>query len=116
MFEVWKVRDAIYKLLDKAAVGQLDMGAYEEYMTAVHEPRKQEEIVIFLRKSTAAYADLIIFKMFDLRSLHEAVHPFFRGNPGLSYGDDDEGSSSSSVVLAKPKLTLCLHELVAVLT
>ena len=106
MFKVWKVRDAIYKLLDKAAVGQLDMGAYEAYMTAVHEPRKQPEIVNFLRKSTAAYADLIIFKMFDLQSLHEVVHPFFRGNPGLSYGDDDEGSSSSSVVLAKPKKSI----------
>ena len=47
MFKVWKVWDAIYKLLDKAAVGQLDMGAYEAYMTAVHEPRKQEEIVNF---------------------------------------------------------------------
>ena len=75
-------------------------------MTAVHEPRMKPEIVKFLRKSTAAYADLIIFKMFDLRSLHEAVHPFFRGNPRLSYGDDDEGSSSSSVVLAKPKKSI----------
>ena len=103
MFEVWKVRDAIYKLLDKAAEGQLHMGAYETYMTAVHEPRIKPEIVHFLRNSTAAYADLIITKMFNLQSLHEVVHSFFRGNPGLSYADDDEGSSSSSVVLAKPK-------------
>ena len=116
MFQVWKVRDAIYKLLDKAAEGQLHMGAYKTYMTAVHEPRIKPEIVHFLRNSTAAYADLIITKMFNLQSLHEVVHSFFRGNPGLSYADDDEGSSSSSVVLAKPKLTLCLHELVAVLT